>query len=141
MTAFGVGAYRPLDDGAAAAGAPSSPAVSRPRGFPVEWSVEDREALIREVLRALEPDEDNWKHFSVLVIPGASCADAAVREYLKRSPRPFPVPIEALSYTVRYVGGEKVVVVDLRRVDGLRQAIEEAFGHGRRTRPDGFFKA
>lgn len=103
--------------------------------------MEDREALIREVLRDLEPDEDNWKHFSVLVIPSASCPDSAVREYLKRSPRPFPIPMEALSYTVRYVGGEKVVVVDMRRVDELRRAVEDAFGRGRRTRPDGFFRA
>lgn len=103
--------------------------------------MEDRESLIREVLRDLEPDEENWKHFSVLVIPNGACPDSAVREYLKRAPRPFTIPLESLSYTVRYVGGEKVVVVDMRRVDEIRRAVEEAFGRTRRTRPDGFFKA
>ncbi|MBM3266585.1 MAG: hypothetical protein FJZ01_02965 [Candidatus Sericytochromatia bacterium] len=103
--------------------------------------MEEREALIKAALRDLEPDEDRWKHYGVLVIPNGSCADAAVREYLGRQPRPFPVPLESVSYTVRYIGGDKVVFVDLRRVDGLREAIDEAFGGRRKPRRDGFFKA
>jgi len=103
--------------------------------------LEEREALIRAALRDLEPDEDRWKHFGVLVVPAGSCADAAVREYLKRAPRPHPVPMEVLSYTVKYIGGDKVVFVDLRRVDGIREAVDEAFGAKRKPRRDGFFKA
>ena len=103
--------------------------------------MDDREALIREALRDLEPDEQLWRHFSVLVIPSASCPDSAVREYIKNAPRPFHIPLEALSYTVRYIAGEKVVIVDAHRVDELRRAIEEAFGRRLKSRPDGFFKA
>ncbi|MBU6427920.1 MAG: hypothetical protein KGR26_02815 [Cyanobacteria bacterium REEB65] len=105
-------------------------------------AVDDREKMIRDALRELEPDEDQWRHFGIMVIPSQACAELAVREFLKRSPRPFPIPLEALSFTVRYVAGAKVVFVDLRRVDALKTSVDELFGtQGTPTWPNGFFRS
>ena len=102
----------------------------------------DKESLIRAALRELEPDEQQWRHFGVLVIPHEACSDAAVREYLRRSPRPFSVPVETLSYTVRYIGGDKVVFVDMRWLDGLKTRVDSLFSQSDRPGyPKGFFRA
>ena len=104
--------------------------------------VNDRERLIRAALRELEPDEERWRHYGVLVIHPEACTDTAVREYLRRSPRPFPAPIEALSYTVRYIQGDKVVFVDLRHLDALRSAVDAVFPVSHPAgRPKGFFRS
>lgn len=104
--------------------------------------VNDRERLIRAALRELEPDEERWRHFGVLVIPPEACTDTAVREYLKRSPRPFSAPIEALRYTVRYIQGDKVVFVDLRHLDAMRAAVDAVFPEAAvPSRPKGFFRS
>ncbi len=104
--------------------------------------VNERERLIRAALRDLEPDEGLWSHFGVLIVPPAACADAAVREFLKRSPRPYVVPQESLVYTVRYIGSDKVIFVDLRRLDALRATVDEVFkGASPPARPRGFFRS
>jgi len=108
----------------------------------IEWGVDERVAVIRAALRDLEPDEKRWKSFSVLVIPENNCADLAVLKYLQGKPRPYPIPLEGLSYTVRHVGNEKLVIIDLRRIDSLSSAVDAAFKpEGEGPRRSGFFRA
>ncbi|MEB3236112.1 MAG: hypothetical protein VKO64_00610 [Candidatus Sericytochromatia bacterium] len=103
--------------------------------------MDDRERLIRQALSEIEPDESEWKHFAVLAADATTCPETVIRKFLSRSPRPYPVPVESVVYTVRHLAGAKVVFLDLRPVDRLYRKIEQAFGEaGVPSAPRGFFR-
>ena len=89
--------------------------------------MDERERLIRHALGRIAPDEAEWRHFSALLVPDGSCPDRVVRTFLARNPRPYAVPLEAISYSVHWVAGRRVVFVDMRSVDRLRDAVDQAF--------------
>ncbi|MEB3298060.1 MAG: hypothetical protein VKO21_01060 [Candidatus Sericytochromatia bacterium] len=104
--------------------------------------MDERERLIRHALGEIEPDETQWPHFAVLAVPSGTCPESAVRRFLQRAPRPYPVPLEGVIYTVRHVAGTKVVFLDMRPVDRAGYHVEEAFrSSGVPTGPKGFFRA
>jgi len=103
--------------------------------------MDDRERLIRQALAEIEPDETEWRHFAVLAADPAVCPETVIRKFLGRSPRPYPVPLEAVVYTVRHLLGAKVVFLDLRPVDRGYHKVEQAFGDaGVASGPRGFFR-
>lgn len=83
--------------------------------------------LIQAALYEIEPNTGYWHYLIPLVSEAHNDTDKIIAAYLKKADMRGSFPKEVFTYTVKFFGTKKLVVVDTRKAEGLAADIDEIF--------------
>lgn len=83
--------------------------------------------LIQAALYEIESDTRLWSHLLPLVANTGDSTDDIIDKYLAKSKLKGNFPKESFTYTLRYLGGYKLIVIDTRRAESIANALDDVF--------------